>query len=170
MPIGNAICGTGRSEGVPVASAKNAVEHLSKQAQIFKAEQQKQIDGNAHRQNSFSSALRRRLVKQESAGIIHRNGSQHDQHINRFSPRIEKQAGCRQEEIDPFARKNSAAKQHNRKEHPKKNQRAEQHPCSSSFLFKNTDQIRATPLSRAALATASATAGPTRLSNALGMM
>lgn len=31
-------------------------------------------------------------------------------------------------------------------------------------------QIRAAPVSRAAFATASATAGPTRLSNALGMM
>ena len=41
---------------------------------------------------------------------------------------------------------------------------------AAGYLIRETAQIRATPLFRAASATALDTAGPTRLSKALGMM
>ena len=43
-------------------------------------------------------------------------------------------------------------------------------PSSGYLIIQETAQIRATPLFRAASATALDTAGPTRLSKALGMM
>jgi hypothetical protein len=67
------------------------------------------------------------MFDQSAVGVIKHGGEQHDEHIDRLSPRIEDQAGDKQHNIAPSLRKNIVQKQYYRQKHKQKYKAAEYH-------------------------------------------
>ena len=83
-------------------TACDAVYRSDQQVGILEDTQCPDVPHNAQDQQSFGDAFFLSLLQgshSQSTQVVEQNGSDHQPNVDRFAPRIKKQAGCQQPQV-----------------------------------------------------------------------
>ena len=97
-------------------NVRNVVDRLHCKVQIFKQEEQRQIANDRNDQEAFFFRGSPGAVDAEGQQIIACDGGDHHRNKERFAPRIEKQARCKQHEVTRARRADEKMQQQYRRE------------------------------------------------------
>ncbi len=102
----------------------DAPQGIQKQPAVLEHAQRRQIEHNADDQDPAPGLLFRALALPDHppAGVVHHDGADHHQHIDRFAVGVKEQVGQQQERIAHPERQHMAHQQDNRQEQKQKRQ------------------------------------------------